>query len=162
MGADRASLYDQIARNQYPRTREDYRQHEDELTRLNRHWHNLKFPCPKPKPKKTDDATTVATQSVTMTTGTSTRMRGKYMSSYRLQQERQKQQHVTLNQQILKAAVGKDFANRVAVLAALTRTLQQAGCDMGTIQLALQNSSVHFSVNEQLGELEIDVELEST
>jgi hypothetical protein len=159
-GVERAALYDQIARNQYPRTREDYRRHEDELTRLNRHWHNLKFPTPAPKPKKAEDSMTMATQSLTMT-GTSTRMRGKYMSSYRLQKERQKQQHVTLSQKILEGAVNAQFADPVAVVAAVTRALQQAGCDMGTIQLALQNATVYFAVNEQNGELVINVQLES-
>jgi hypothetical protein len=156
---ERAALYDQISRNLYLRHREAFRVHENECTRFNRRRHNLNFPCPAPKPPAPDESTAIGTPSATISsqlTSTERRRRG-YKSSYRRQQQIE-ERRTTLQQQLLERASKGEFANKERVTFEVIKALRRAGCDMATIQLALENVTVQFSVDMATSELHIDLQ----
>jgi hypothetical protein len=156
---ERTSLYDRISRNLYPHYREAFRLHENELTRFNRRRHNLNFPCCAPKAVAADESTPLGTPSATISsqmTSTERRRHG-YKSSYRRQQQIA-ERRTTLQQQLLERASKGEFANKERITLEVIRALQRAGCDMATIQLALENVTFKFSVDLAASELRIDLQ----
>jgi hypothetical protein len=151
---DRAALYDEISRHLYPRDREAFRLHENELCHYNRQHHNVNFPRPRtapPLPEDTEAAETTQTQTFPLS-ATGRRLTS-YVGTRRVQPPRM------LEQEIVDRASRCEFADKERIAVAVIRGLLRAGLKMETIQRGLGNMTFTFSADRANCEMTIDIHL---
>ena len=165
----RQNTYERMSRTlHHPRYRNDMHNHYDELSRVNRKFHNLNYPLPPPSMRDRNiiedmtslqstrlNASTNTTRSSSHMTSTDKKVMSMYMTSSRLMKVKQR----NLKEQILKKAREGSVPEREKIIAVIARTLIENGIDYETVQLALENVQVKIFVDKKTSEFEIELNL---
>jgi hypothetical protein len=162
---ERNATYDKMARNlHHPDYREDFKQHYNELFRINMKLHDLNYPAPPPeirtgKLKEVNPLTgTLSTTMVNSKAYMTSRGKSKYMSTLKSKsagkvKKNFKDEYIDN----LKQNEGAPFADQERIVADIIADLRQSGVDMETITNAFEDLSVDFIVHQDINELEIDL-----
>ncbi|OHS94292.1 hypothetical protein TRFO_39499 [Tritrichomonas foetus] len=166
---ERQATYDRMARTlHHPRYRANMINHYDELSRVNRKFHDLNYPIPPPSMRERDiikdmKASTFQQSLLKSSTNKSSshlmstdkKVKSMYMTSSRLMKVKQK----NLKDQIISKAKEGSVPETEKIIAVIAKTLIENGIDFETVQLALENVLVKVFVDKKTSEFEIEINL---